>query len=83
MRKICAKLVPKNLSDEQKNNRVLVSRELLDHVKSEYSGSKIYNHLTLNIKMLSEDAKQFKSKLRRYLVEHTFYSLDEYYQLIF
>jgi len=28
MRKICAKLVPKNLSDEQKDNRVLVSREL-------------------------------------------------------
>ena len=35
MRKICAKLVPKNLSDEQKDNRVLVSRELLDRVKSE------------------------------------------------
>ena len=27
MRKICAKLVPKNLSDEQKENRVLVSRK--------------------------------------------------------
>jgi len=35
MRKICAKLVPKNLSDEQKDNRVLVSREILDRVKSE------------------------------------------------
>jgi len=35
MRKICAKLVPKNLSDEQKDNRVLVSRELLDRVTSE------------------------------------------------
>ena len=29
-----------------------------------YSGSNIYYHLPLNIKMLSEDAKQFKSKLR-------------------
>ena len=28
MRKICAKLVAKNLSDEQKDNRVLVSREI-------------------------------------------------------
>ena len=46
-----------------------------------YSGSKIYNHLPLNIKMLSENAMQFKSKLRSYLIEHTFYSLDEYYQL--
>jgi len=48
-----------------------------------YSGSKIYNHLPLNIKMLSKDAKQFKSKLRSYLTERTFYSLDEYYQLTF
>ena len=35
MRKICAKLVPKNLSDEQKDNRVLVSQEILDRVTSE------------------------------------------------
>ena len=35
MKKICAKLVPKNLSNEQKDNRVLVSRELLDCVTSE------------------------------------------------
>ena len=28
-----------------------------------YSGSNIYYHLPLNIKMLCEDAKQFKSKL--------------------
>jgi len=35
MRKICVKLVLKNLSDEQKDNRVLVSWELLDRVTSE------------------------------------------------
>ena len=35
MRKICAKLVLKNLSNEQKDSRVLVSRELLDRVTSE------------------------------------------------
>jgi len=46
-----------------------------------YYGSKIYNHLPFNIKMLSKDAKQFKSTLRSYLIEHTFYSLDKYYQL--
>jgi hypothetical protein len=48
-----------------------------------YSGSKIYNHLPINIKMLSKDAKQFKSTLRSYLIEHIFYSLDEYYQLTY
>jgi hypothetical protein len=46
-----------------------------------FSGSKIYNHLPLNNKMLSKDAKHFKSTLRTYLTEHAFYSLDEYYQL--
>jgi hypothetical protein len=35
MRQVCAKLVPTNLSDEQKENRVLVSREILDRVTSE------------------------------------------------
>ena len=35
MRKIYAKLVPKNLSDEQKDNHVLVSREILNCVTSE------------------------------------------------
>jgi hypothetical protein len=46
-----------------------------------YFGSRIYNHLPLNIKTLSNDAKRFKSTLRSYLTEHTIYSLDEYYQL--
>jgi hypothetical protein len=45
-----------------------------------YSGSRIYNHLPLNIKILLNDAKHFKSTLKSYLIEHTFYSLDEYYQ---
>jgi len=35
MRKICAKLVPKNLSDEKKENLLLISRELLDLLTSE------------------------------------------------
>jgi hypothetical protein len=38
-----------------------------------FSGSKLYNHLPLNIKVISKDAKPFKSTLRTYL--------DEYYQL--
>jgi hypothetical protein len=58
-------------------NLTLVRKEVL------YSGSKIYNHLPLNIKMLAKDAKQIKSTLRSYLIEHKFYSLDEYYQLTF
>jgi len=33
VRKVCAKLVAKVLIDEQKENRVSISRELLDHVR--------------------------------------------------
>ena len=46
-----------------------------------FSGSKIYSHLPLNIKMLSKDGKRLKSTLRTYLTEHAFYSLEEHYQL--
>ena len=56
-------------------NLTLVQKGIL------YSGSRIYNHLPLNIKILSNDAKCFKSTLRSYLIEHTFYSLGKYYQL--
>jgi len=45
-----------------------------------YSESKIYNHLPSNIDILSNDAKRFKSTLKSYLIEHTFYSLEEFYQ---
>ena len=45
-----------------------------------YSGSRLYNHLPLNIKILSNEAKRFKSTLKSYLIEHMFYSPDEYYQ---
>ena len=56
-------------------NLTLVQRGVL------FSRSKIYNHLPLNIKLLSKDAKHFKSTLGTYLTEHAFYSLDENYQL--
>jgi hypothetical protein len=45
-----------------------------------YSGSKIYNCLPSSIKAHSNDAKSFKTTLKSYLMEHAFYSLDEYYQ---
>ena len=35
MRKVCAKLVPKILTDEQKENRVSISPELLDRVRGD------------------------------------------------
>jgi hypothetical protein len=45
------------------------------------SGSNIYNHLPLNIKMLSKDINHFKSSLRVILTEDAFFCSDEYYKL--
>jgi len=56
-------------------NLSLVQRGIL------FSGSKIYNHLPSNIKFLFNDPKRFKSTLKTYLIENTFYSLEEYYNL--
>jgi hypothetical protein len=54
-------------------NLILVQKEVL------YSGSRIYNHLPLHIKILSNDLKHFKSKLKSSLIEHTLYSIKKFY----
>jgi hypothetical protein len=52
-----------------------------------FSGSKIYNHIPLNIKLLSKNIKVFKSSLWSFLIENVFSSIDGYYnftsQLLF
>jgi len=44
------------------------------------SGIKVYNHLPQYIKALTNDHKYFKSKLKRFLYHHSFYSMNEYYE---
>jgi len=46
-----------------------------------YSGIKIFNPLPTNIKSFSKDPEHFKNKLKNFLLEHTLYSLNEYYQV--
>jgi len=43
-----------------------------------YSGIKLFNHLPLKIKSLSNEIKLFKSDLKRLLNLHSFYSVEEY-----
>jgi hypothetical protein len=45
-----------------------------------FSGSRIYNHLPSNIKLKSENIKEFKLLLKTYLTEQAFYSIDEYHK---
>ena len=70
-----------NLNTHFNRNLHLTSTNLTSFQKGVlFSGSKIYNYLPSNIKALSDDAKRFKSALKKYLIEHSFYSLDEFYQ---
>ena len=57
-------------------NLTLVQKAVL------FSVSKMYNHLPTNIKDLSKDTKLYKSTLKKYLIENTSYSLDEFYQSV-
>jgi hypothetical protein len=45
-----------------------------------YSGCKIYNHLPPQIKEISNNVALFKTTLKKFLLQHVFYSVDEYYQ---
>jgi hypothetical protein len=42
---------------------------------------KVLNYLPQSIKNLSNDTKQFKSALKNYLHAHSFYSMDEYFNV--
>jgi hypothetical protein len=47
--------------------------------KNAYStGIKIFNKLPLNIKSLMKEKARFKIALKRYLLTHSYYSVDEY-----
>jgi hypothetical protein len=45
-----------------------------------FSGIKLFNHLPLNIKSLSNEIKSFKPALKRFLNLHSFYSEEEYFK---
>jgi len=45
------------------------------------SGIKIFNNLLQSIKNLSNNPKQFKSALKNYLYAHSFYCVEEYFNV--
>jgi hypothetical protein len=47
--------------------------------KSAYcAGIKIFNKLPLDIKSLMKEIARFKIALKRYLITHSYYSVEEY-----
>ena len=72
-----------NLNTRTKNNLHLPSVNLSMMQKGVlYSGSSLFNILPTQIKSLSDEPRLFKKKLKNFLLQHAFYSLDEFYQVI-
>ena len=46
-----------------------------------YSGCKIFNSLPIQIRNQSSNQKLFKKKLKSFLIEHSLYGIDEFYQI--
>jgi hypothetical protein len=44
------------------------------------SGIKIFNHLPQHLKASVHNSKHFRSSLKKFLYNHSFYSLEEYYE---
>jgi hypothetical protein len=44
-----------------------------------FMGMKIFNHLPTNIKILLNKIELFKPVLKKYLLQQSFYSLEEYF----
>jgi hypothetical protein len=43
-----------------------------------YSGITLFNSLPLNIKKVARNINKFKHELRKFLMENSFYSVEEY-----
>jgi hypothetical protein len=46
-----------------------------------YSGCRVFNNLPAQIKSHFNNLQNFKKMLKNYLIEHSLYSLEEYYHL--
>jgi hypothetical protein len=44
-------------------------------------GVKIFNHLPPEIKSMSNDTKSFKLKLTTFLLQNSFYTIEEFFEL--
>ena len=63
------------------NNLHLPTVNLSKFNKGVYiTGVKVFNHLLQYMKPLVNELKCFKSKLKRILCHHSFYSMDVYYE---
>jgi hypothetical protein len=70
------------LQTRQSNNLYLPTSTLTLYQKGVYfTGIKLFNNLPLEIKEIVGIPKQFRISLRKYLITHCFYDLEEFYSV--
>jgi hypothetical protein len=71
-----------NIQSRQSDNLHHPSSSLSIYQNGAYfTGSNIFNELPLELNQLMDCPIKFNRTLRRYLVSHCFYSLDEFYSM--
>jgi len=69
-----------NFNTRHKNNLHLPQVSLTMHQKGVFfTGIKVFNALPRPIKDISNNPKKFKVALKRYLLAHSFYTVDEFF----
>ena len=48
-----------------------------------YAGIRIFNHLPTSIKSIANETKEFKKALKRFLLDNSFYSMDDFFNYKF
>jgi len=68
-----------NIDTRQRNSLYLPQANLTIYQKwAYYSGTKIFNNLPLEIKIVARNQKKFKIALKKFLYTYSFYTLEEY-----
>jgi hypothetical protein len=44
-----------------------------------YAGIRIFSHLPTSIKSIANETEEFKKTLKRFLLDNSFYSMDEFF----
>jgi hypothetical protein len=68
------------INTRHNNNLYIPATNLTIYQKGVYySGIKIFNHLPTTIKNLSDDKNKFRIALKNFLLNNSFYNLEEYF----
>jgi hypothetical protein len=56
-------------------------RQQWTNIKEDYGTAKVFNSLPQSLKKATSNINKFKTALKRYLVTHSFYFIDDYFNV--